>query len=259
MKLEKYNANEKSYKLSNGENSITVTEDTFKELTSHTRFEKAYDENTPAYEKMLESQYNDYFKQRDNTAYNFRHNLSIYCRKEANSPLDAIHLANEIVERMPKDEQRKTHELLKRLKRDDETINQFLVRTYFEAIKEVPLNEEYIKNNRSEEKIARPFYDTISTIGEKVSPNSTLKIGDTISNIAFNTDKIFGPGKEKIFETLSVVSSSKEGNSIILMDKNKSFYEIPRDVLLESYEKQQTKIKAAEMKQQRKNSVEIER
>ena len=115
MKLEKYNANEKSYKLSNGENSITVTEDTFKELTSSTRFEKAYDENTPAYEKMLESQYNDYFKQRDNTAYNFRHNLSIYCRKEANSPLDAIHLAKEIVERMPKDERRKTHELLKRL------------------------------------------------------------------------------------------------------------------------------------------------
>lgn len=259
MKLEKYNANEKSYKLSNGENSITITEDTFKELTSPTCFEKAYDENTPAYEKMLESQYNDYFKQRDNTAYNFRHNLSIYCRKEANSPLDAIHLVKEIVERMPKDEQRKNHELLKRLKRDDETINQFLVRTYFEAIKEVPLNEEYIKNNRSEEKIARPFYDTISTIGEKVSPNSTLKIGDTISNIAFNTDKIFGPGKEKIFEPLSVVSSSKEGNSVILMDKNKSFYEIPRDELLESYEKQQTKIKAAEMKQQRKNSVEIER
>jgi hypothetical protein len=43
------------------------------------------------------------------------------------------------------------------------------------------------------------------------------------------------------------------------MDKNKSFYEIPRDELLESYEKQQAKLKATEIKQQIRNSVEIGR
>ena len=32
---------------------------------------------------IIESQYNDFFKQRDNTAYNFRHNFGVYCRKEA--------------------------------------------------------------------------------------------------------------------------------------------------------------------------------
>lgn len=44
----------------------------------------------------------------------------------------------------------------------------------------------------------------------------SLKISDTISIIAFNTDIFFGPRKENIFETLSVVSSRKEQNSIIL-------------------------------------------
>ena len=43
------------------------------------------------------------------------------------------------------------------------------------------------------------------------------------------------------------------------MDKNKSFYEIPRDELLAGYEKQQEKIYKAEVQHQRRNSVEIER
>jgi hypothetical protein len=43
------------------------------------------------------------------------------------------------------------------------------------------------------------------------------------------------------------------------MDKNKSFYEIPRDELLAGYEKQQEKIHKAEVQHQRSNSVEIER
>lgn len=259
MKLTKYNEQEKSYKLSNGEKELIITEETFKEISSPERFEKQFSTTTPAYEKMIQTQYNDYFKQRDNTAYNFRHNLSVYCRKEANSPLDAIKLAKEIVDRMSKEEQQKTRLLLNNIKREDETINQFLVRAYFDAIKEVPLNEDIVKQKYSEAKIAKPFYDTLSTVGEKIDKDSNLKIGDTIENIAFNMDKVFGPGKEKIYETLTVISSSKEGNSIILMDKDKSFYEIPRDELLISYNKQQEKIHKAEVQQQRRNSVEIER
>ena len=65
--------------------------------------------------------------------------------------------------------------------------------------------------------------------------------------------------KEKIYETLTVISASKEGNSVVLMDKNKSFYEIPRDELLAGYEKQQEKLHKAEVQHQRRNSVEIER
>ena len=259
MKLEKFNDIEKSYHLSNGDTTLTVTETTFKELTEKSRFEKEYTNETPAYEKMLQSQYEDYFKQRDNTSYNFRHNLSVYCRKEANSPLDAINLAKDIIGRMSKEEQEKTRVLLNKIKKHDESINQFLGRTYFEAIEAVPLNEELVKQNNPDNKIARPFYDTISTNGQKVDKDSSLKIGDTIENIAFNMDKVFGPGKEKIYETLTVISASKEGNSVVLMDKNKSFYEIPRDELLAGYEKQQEKLHKAEVQHQRRNSVEIER
>ena len=160
---------------------------------------------------------------------------------------------------MSKEEQEKTRVLLNKIKKQDESINQFLVRTYFEAIEAVPLNEELVKQNNPDNKIARPFYDTISTNGQKVDKDSLLKIGDTIENIAFNMDKVFGLGKEKIYETLTVISASKEGNSVVLMDKNKSFYEIPRDELLAGYEKQQEKLHKAEVQHQRRNSVEIER
>jgi len=156
---------------------------------------------------------------------------------------------------MSREEQQKTRNLLKQLAREDESINQVIIRTYFEAIKEVPLNENYIKQNFSEKKIARPFYDIISNESALVDKDSTLRIGDTLHDIAFNVDKILGHGKEQLYETLTVVSASKEGNSVLLMDKNKSYYEVPRDTLLENYNKQQFK----ERHQQKANRIEIER
>lgn len=187
---------------------------------------------------------------RDNTSYNFRHNFGVYCRREASSPIDSVRIAKEITSRMDKEEQQKTYRLLKQMAREDETITQVLVRSYLEAVRESPLNEEYIKNNYSDKLIARPFYDTISEKGHLVDKNSTLRVGDTIQNLAFNVDKVFGTGKDKIYEDLTVISSSKEGNKIILMDKDKSFYEVPRDTLLQGYNKQQEKQYKAEIKHQ---------
>ena len=80
-----------------------------------------------------------------------------------------------------------------------------------------------------------------------------------MQDIAFNVDKILGHGKEQLYETLTVVSASKEGNSVLLMDKNKSYYEVPRDTLLENYNKQQLKEHRAERYQQKSNRIEIER
>ena len=259
MTVQSFNANENSYILSNGKDTLTVTGETFKELTADERFNREYTKDTPKSEKLIQSQYEDFFKTRDNTSYNFRHNLSVYCRKEANSPLDAIKISKEIISRMSKEEQAKTRRLLNAIKREDETVNELLVRTYMDAVKEVPLNEKYIKDNFPDKKIARPFYDTMTAKGELLDPASTLKVGDTVNNLAFNVDKIFGAGKEKIFQDLTVVSSSREGNSVILMDKNKSFYEVPRDELLDGYNKQQSKMKVQERKQQMRNRVEIER
>lgn len=259
MKLQKYNEAENSYTIGNENSSITLQADTFKEVTAPDRFDKHFDEKTPEHEKLIQSQYDDFFKQRDNTSYNFRHNFGVYCRKEASSPVDAVRIAKEITSRMDKEEQQKTYRLLKQMAREDETITQVLVRSYLEAVKESPLNEEYIKNHNSEKLIARPFYDTISDKGQLVDKNSTLRVGDTIQNLAFNVDKVFGPGKDKIYEDLTVISSSKEGNKIVLMDKDKSFYEVPRDTLLEGYNKQQEKQHKAEIKHQHKNRIDITR
>ncbi len=259
MKLISHNKDEKSFTISNGTSTLSVSENTFKEMTSQERFENNFSEKTPEYEKLLKTQYDDFFKLRDNTAYNFRHNLSVYCRKEANSPLDALKIAKSIIEKMPKDEQIKTKKILEQIKKDDQSINQLIIGTYFEAIKEVPLNRDKLLENQNENRIAKPFYDTLSAKGNRIDENFDLKIGDTVKNLAFKVNKTFGHGKERIFENVQIISSSKEGNSILLMDKNKSYYEIPRDEFLKNYQKQQEKVRKEEQKYQKKHSLDIER
>lgn len=66
--------------------------------------------------------------------------------------------------------------------------------------------------------------------------------------MAFNVPKAFGAGKDRIFEELTVISVSNDGNNILLMDKNRSFYELSHDKVLEGYNKQQEKQHKAEMK-----------
>lgn len=263
----KFNESDKTYRLRNGDSIISVTEERFKEITSPERFENKFDENTPAYKKMLKTQYEDFFKERLNTAYNFRHNLSVFCRKEANSPCDALKVAKGIIQKMSPSEQDKTKKLLKKIAREGESLNQLIVRTYHEAIKEVPLNEEYIKQYQPENRIARPFYDTLSTDGQKIDSDPqllrtdkdyNLKIGDTLKDIDIKSDKIFGHGKESVhFSELKVISASKEGNTVTLMDKEKSFIEIPRDTVLKAYKEQQLKELKHQQSHSRRNSMEI--
>lgn len=263
----KFNESDKTYTLRNGDSIISVTEERFKEISSPERFENKFDENTPTYKKMLKTQYEDFFKERSNTAYNFRHNLSVFCRKEANSPCDALKVAKGIINKMSPAEQDKTKKLLKKIAREGESLNQLIVRTYHEAIKAVPLNEEYIKQYQPENRIARPFYDTLSTDGQKIDSDPqllrtdkdyNLKIGDTLKDIDIKSDKIFGHGKENVyFSELKVISASKEGNTVTLMDKEKSFIEIPRDTVLKAYKEQQLKEMKHQQSHSRRNSMEI--
>ena len=263
----KFNESDRTYTLRNRNSVISVTEERFKEITSPERFENKFDENTPAYKKMLKTQYEDFFKERSNTAYNFRHNLSVFCRKEANSPCDALKVAKGIIQKMSPAEQDKTKKLLKKIAREGESLNQLIVRTYHEAIKEVPLNEEYIKQYQPENRIARPFYDTLSTDGQKIDSDPqllrtdkdyNLKIGDTLKDIDIKSDKVFGHGKEKVhFSELKVISASKEGNTVTLMDKEKSFIEIPHDTVLKAYKEQQLKEMKHQQSHSRHNSMEI--
>jgi len=262
-----FNKAENSYTLSNGERKITVTADRFKEITAPERFENKFDEESPAWKKLCESQYNDFFQQRENTAYNFRHNLAVYCRKEANSPCDAMHLAKKIVQLMPKEEQKKTEKLLKKMAHENESPSELIARLYHESIKEMPLNEDYIKTYAPKNLIAKPFYDTVSATGQKVendpslikgSSDRNLKIGDTLKNVDIQTEKLFGSGKDALhFDSLKVVSASKEGNSITLMDSNKSFFKLPRDTVLSYYKEQQMKEMKQEMRHSRSNTMTL--
>lgn len=247
-----------SWTLSNESGERIVLKDkALKELTSKESVERAkkFTENTSVIEKVLEAQYDDFFRQRENTANNFRHNLSVYCRKEANSPLEALKVANVLVKDMSTEERRKTKELLKALRKDGETVNEVIMRTYLEAVKETPLNEDHLKRGRYDKIVARPMYDMISARGAKIDDSFDLKIGDVVNGIAFNTDKTFGIGKDKIFQDCKIISASKENNMVTLMDGNKSFYDVPRDTFLKEYAKREKYEKKQEIKEAHKKNI----
>ena len=262
-----YNKSENTYTISNEKTSITISAEQFREITSPERFENKFDENTPAWKKLCEQQYKDFFQQRDNTAYNFRHNLSVYCRKEAGSPCDALHLAKEIISRMSAEEQKQTKKLLKSMAHEGESTNELIARVYHEAIKGQPLNEDYIKKYEPNSFIKRPFYDTVSENGQKIEDDPTLirgetdrnlKIGMSIKNVNIETDKLFGKGKDALhFDSLKVISASKETNTITLMDSNKSYFKLPRDTVLAHYKEQQMKEMKIEQRHNRNNSINL--
>lgn len=249
-------------KSEDGKNNVRVTENTLKILTSdeYAKKTETYTQETKTAEKMIDTQYNDFFELRDNCANNFRHNLSVFCRKEANSPLDALKIANHIISEMPKEEKRKTKELLNLLRKDGQSVNEVLIETFHEAVKEIPLNEDYIKHHRYEKMIARPMYDTLSTKGEKIYRDFDLKIGDSVEVVfKVNKDaKTHSLRKESIYQNCTIISSSKENNMVTLMDGNKSFYDVPRDTFLTEYGKQQYKAQKIEHKVHRQQSMQIE-
>lgn len=246
-------------KSSDGKNQVRVEAETLKELMSEPYQKKAmsYDEETKIQEKMIESQYKSFFEPRDNFANNFRHNLALYCRKEANSPLDALKIANSLIKQMPDEERNKTKQLLKKLCNKGQTINEVIIETYNTAVKDVPLNENYLNNKRYEKMIQRPMYDTCTAKGEKVDNNFDLKIGDNVK-VKFKAGKVFGKGKEKVLSEVKIVSSSKEGNCVTLMDGNKSFYDVPRDTFLKDYGKQLVKEHQMTKKQFAKHSMKLD-
>lgn len=263
----KHNPADDSYVISNGDTTMTVTAERFKEITAPERFENKFDENSPAWKKLCEQEYKDFFEPRVNTAYNFRHNLSVYCRKEANSPCDALHLAKDIISRMSKTEQKQTEKILKTMAHENESTNEVITRLYHEAIKEQPLNEDYIKKYQPDNVIARPMYDTISTNGSKIenepalirgTQDRNLTIGTILKNINIETGSVFGDKKDSMhFDELKVISASKEGNSITVMDSNKSFIQLPRDTVLNMYREQQIKEMKQEQRHYRTNSMNI--
>ena len=265
MVVDSYDQNSKMYflKSQDGEKSLHLTENTLNVLMTdeYNRQAKTYTEDTKIKEKMIQAQYNDFFETRSNCANNFRHNLAVFCRKEANSPLDALQIASSLIKQMPKEEQHKTKELLNLLKKEDQTINEVLIETYHDAVKDSPLNEEYLKRGRYENIIARPMYDTISKEVEKIDKDFSLKIGDSVE-VQFKVSKsIIGKSANKenlTFANCKIISASKENNMVTLMDGNKSFYDVPRDTFLKEYARTEKLDRKQEKGNSHKHSMKIE-
>ncbi len=264
--VKSFNKIDDTYTLTNGQNSITIASKEFKEITAPERWNMKFNKDSKIEDRMLKTQYDDFFKLRDNNAHNFIHNLSVLCRKSANNPIEALKLAKTTIERMPKEEQKKCKQMLNLVK-GGMTMNEFIVDTYHSAIKSTPLNEDYLKNYSPKDVIARNFYDTVSTNGKAIENDPmlirgendfNLKIGDTINNIDIKNKKVFGVGKEKLhFSQLKVISASKEGNSITLLDQNKSFIKMPLDNLLSSYKEKMLNTVSRREREDRRNSMSI--
>lgn len=256
-----------TYTLSNGEETLILKAKDFAEVTAPERWENKFDENSPAWQKLIQSQYDDYFKLRENTAANFTHNLSVACREKANSPCDAMRAAKMIIDQMSKDEKAKTQALLNEMAREEKNLNMVIAGIYHEAVKCVPLNEEKIKQDFPAKYIARPMFDTISGEGQKIENDQALvkngqdrnlQIGSVLKNIDVQSDALFGKGKNSVrFSELRVVSASKEGNSITLMDEKNSYIKLPRDTVLSLYKEQQLREMKSERKVERKNTMSI--
>jgi len=204
-------------------------------------------------EVFITTQYDDFFKCRNpNNHLNFRHNLEVLSRKEANSPITAIKIAQNLISSMTPEEQAATKKTLSLYKRKDQTFNQLIVDFYHEGVEKVPLNKDYVLKYRSD-KLIKPYNDVISHPGKKIETDKSLimslngetkdlnlEVGQTLHGIKFDTQKIFGKGKESLsLDNLQVISASKENNSVTLMDEAKNTYlEVSRDMLLEQYKAQ---------------------
>lgn len=201
---------------------------------------------------FITTQYDDFFKCRANNHLNFRHNLEVLSRKEANSPIDAIKIAQNLINTMTPAEQAETKRTLSLYKRRDQTFNQLIVDFYHEGVEKVPLNKDYVLKYRSD-KLIKPYNDVISHPGKKIEADRSLvytvdgerrdmnlEVGQTLHGIKFDTQKLFGKGKESMsLDNLQVISASKESNSVTLMDPEKNTYiEVRRDMLLEQYKTQ---------------------
>lgn len=258
MQLKEHNEVGDYCVLSNGKDSVTVSTKTFEELNKPAENKQA----EPNYRNMIKNQYDYYFEPKKNTANNFRHNLSVYCRKEANSPVEALNIAKELIGKMDTKEQEKIKLLLKQMENEEQTVNDIVVGMYHEAVKEFPLNEDIIQKTYPGDARKRLTSDVISEKGKAISDdgdiNKNPKIGQTFSNIVMKVDSVVGNGKKEMqFDSLTLVSSSKTSNKVTLMDKNNSYIEVDREKFIDSYKKNLEQENKQSHKKSRSNTMEI--
>lgn len=234
--IQAYSDKNDIYTLSNGSNTIELPGETIKELNKPNINEINF--HGEVYSHILDHQYNDFFKYREpNIAAYFEHNLAVMIRTQAQNPLDTFKAAKEIIKTMPKNEQKITQELVKKIAASqNKSVNDLMLDIYNKAIIERPMNEEFINVNNPRNIIPRHMTDLVYISGHKIDYNSELKIGENINKVPVKAFKLNGK-KQTIYLNLEVVSASKDKNLIVMKDSKENIYELPRDKILSQYEK----------------------
>lgn len=234
--IQAYSDKNDIYTLSNGSNTIELPGETIKELNKPNINEINF--HGEVYSHILDHQYNDFFKYREpNIAAYFEHNLAVMIRTQAQNPLDTFKAAKEIIKTMPKNEQKITQELVKKIAASqNKSVNDLMLDIYNKAIIERPMNEEFINVNNPRNIIPRHMTDLVYISGHKIDDNSELKIGENINKVPVKAFKLNGK-KQTIYLNLEVVSASKDKNLIVMKDSKENIYELPRDKILSQYEK----------------------
>lgn len=234
--IQAYSDKNDIYTLSNGSNTIELPGETIKELNKPNLNEINF--HGEVYSHILDHQYNDFFKYREpNIAAYFEHNLAVMIRTQAQNPLDTFKAAKEIIKAMPKNEQKITQELVKKIAASqNKSVNDLMLDMYNKAIIERPMNEEFINVNNPRNIIPRHMTDLVYITGHKIDDNSELRIGENINKVPVKAFKLNGK-KQTIYLNLEVVSASKDKNLIVMKDSKENIYELPRDKILSQYEK----------------------
>lgn len=193
---------------------------------------------TEVIDKYNENANLDENKQRLNTAANFWHNYRAYCRSHCSNQVEAIEAAKKIIQEMQFEEQVKIKgQILQYQKLTGESYNDRILSFYRDSVSNLAIRNTSAFDEKTLVTI-KHYTDVNTIVGSKLDSDCKIKIGDTIKmNIdckdLFNESVVKSPAQE-----LTLVSSCKENNTVVLIDKKQtSKFVMNRDEFIQKVQK----------------------
>ena len=184
-------------------------------------------------------------EQRKNTAENFTHNFTAFCRKGANNVQEAMDFAVRLLQDMRPEEREKTKaQMLSWEKQSGISYTQRLNQEYQDSVSDKPIVDKTHFAGTVLDAVRRNT-EVITLEGSKLDKNCKLKVGESI-NMEIAISDCLGRKKQKLpKQKMVLVSHSPDSNAVVLMDeKGLSKYVLPRDEFIKNvqkYEKKQEK------------------
>ena len=210
--------------LKNGERvTATIPEKAYANIVENANIiAKAPGLTTEIIDRYNENANLDENKQRLNTAANFWHNYKAYCRSHCSNQVEAIEAAKKIIQEMQFEEQVKIKgQILQYQKLTGESYNDRILSFYRDSVSNLTIRNTSAFDEKTLVTI-KHYTDVNTIVGSKLDSDCKIKIGDTIKmNIdckdLFNESVVKRPAQE-----LTLVSSCKENNTVVLIDKKQT-------------------------------------